>query len=176
MQIQKVKTRTEQRVVMDSVRQIVRGLRVSSRGAERDLGISGAQIFVLQILAQNSPLTINELAERTRTHQSSVSIVVKRLEKRNLVARTASEKDARRVEASITAKGRKLTASAQPLAQERLLAALDALSGRELSALATLIEKVVVKAGFNKPNPPFFFEDDESMSSTKKKALHASKV
>src|SRR4051812_12400160 len=39
-------------VVMDSIRRIVRLLRVSARASERLVGISGAQLFVLQQLAE----------------------------------------------------------------------------------------------------------------------------
>ena len=64
-------------------------LRVASRAAERDVGLGAAQLFVLHKLEEAPRLSLNELAERTRTHQSSVSVVVRRLVNRGLVARTA---------------------------------------------------------------------------------------
>jgi len=55
----------------------VQALRVSSRAAERDVGLSAAQLFVLDRLAgADQALCVNELAQRTLTHQSSVSVVV----------------------------------------------------------------------------------------------------
>ena len=57
---------------LDGIRRILRDLRVSSRAAEQELGLSGAQLFVLQQLAQAPAESLNELANRTRTHQSSV--------------------------------------------------------------------------------------------------------
>ena len=90
------------RTVMDGLRRIVRDLRLSARDAERGAGISGAQLFVLQTLSESSAQSLNDLADRTLTDQSSVSVVVKRLVERKLVARKPSEEDGRRVELSLT--------------------------------------------------------------------------
>ena len=79
--------------VLDAMRRIVQALRESSRWAERHVGLSGAQLFVLQTLAETPGLSVNELAERTHTHQSSVSVVVSRLAAR-LVERGTRPKSA----------------------------------------------------------------------------------
>ena len=81
------------RAVLDSIRRIVRALRESSRKTERSVGLGAAQLFVLQRLAGAPPLSINELADRTLTHQSSVSVVVSRLVRAGLVARTRAAAD-----------------------------------------------------------------------------------
>ena len=82
------------REVLDSVRWIFQALRESSRRAERLVGVSGAQLFVLQKLAESPGLSLNELADRTHTHQSSVSTVVSRLVERKLVQRSRAASDA----------------------------------------------------------------------------------
>ncbi|HZI40736.1 MAG TPA: MarR family transcriptional regulator, partial [Gemmatimonadaceae bacterium] len=80
---------------MNAVRSVVRALRLNTRSIEGKLGISLAQLFVLQQLADKPSDSLNELAERTATHQSSVSVVVRRLVDRGLVTRVASESDRR---------------------------------------------------------------------------------
>src|SRR5205814_5128834 len=75
------------RAAMDSIRRVVQALRVSSRAAEQRVGLSGAQLFVLQRLAASPAMSINDLAEGTVTHQSSVSVVRRRLVERGLVRR-----------------------------------------------------------------------------------------
>src|SRR3978361_1998981 len=85
------------REVLNSLRHIVRSLRVASRTAQARVGLSGAQLFVLQCLARQSPCSINDLAARTATDQSSVSVVVSRLVARGHVLRTPSEADRRSV-------------------------------------------------------------------------------
>ena len=107
------------RVVVDSVRRIVRALRESSREAERKVGISGAQLFVLQQLAGGPAQSVSDLAERTLTHQSSVSVVVQRLVSSGLVARSPSRSDGRRTELRLTSRGRRVLRFAPPLSAPR---------------------------------------------------------
>ena len=115
------------RASMDAIRRIVRVLRQASRDAERTLGVSGAQLFVLNRLLAQGPRTINELAADTATHQSSVSVVVQRLVERGLVSRAVAAHDARRREVSVTAAGRRLLRKAPTAAQERLISGLQQL-------------------------------------------------
>src|SRR3984957_113806 len=96
------------RRILDAFRRIVQALRLFDRQAEKAAGVSGAAVFVLQKLADGQPVSVNELAARTHTHQSSVSVVVQRLVDRKLVRRQRSGDDARRVELTITAAGRRV--------------------------------------------------------------------
>jgi DNA-binding MarR family transcriptional regulator len=84
----------EVQAVLDGIRRIVHSLHASSRAAERRIGLSAAQLFVLRRLAETDGLSINELAEKTFTHQSSVSVVASRLEARRLVARQVDRRTA----------------------------------------------------------------------------------
>src|SRR5260221_12214021 len=86
------------RLVLDAIRRIVQALRESSRAAEKRAGLSGAQLFVLQTLGESPGLSLNELAERTRTHQSSVSAVVAKRARQRLVERGTASDDGRRAE------------------------------------------------------------------------------
>lgn len=63
--------------VVDALRSIVQSLRISGRLVEQQVGISSAQLYILEELAERPAQSINELAERTFTHQSSVSMVVR---------------------------------------------------------------------------------------------------
>src|ERR671934_2557496 len=71
--------------IMDGIRTVVRALRINTRAIEKQMGISLAQLWVLQILAERPVDSLNELAVATATHQSSVSVVVRRLVERELV-------------------------------------------------------------------------------------------
>src|SRR5438477_12640746 len=97
---------------MNAVRSIVRALRINTRAIELRMGISLAQLFVLQQLAERPADSLNDLAERTATHQSSVSVVVRRLLERGLVSRTPATTDKRRIEIDLTPAGRSLLVGA----------------------------------------------------------------
>src|SRR5690349_3710269 len=100
--------------IMDAIRSIVRALRVNTRSIEIRLGISLAQLWVLQLLEARPSQSVNDLAEATATHQSSVSVVVRRLVDRGFVTRKAAIEDRRRVCVDITDAGRDLLQKAPP--------------------------------------------------------------
>jgi DNA-binding MarR family transcriptional regulator len=147
-------------VALDSIRRIVRTLRVSSRALEKELGLSGAQLFVLQHVAAVPAQSISDLAKSTLTDQSSVSVVVSRLIEKKLVMRAPSKTDARRVEISLSAKGRTLLQRAPRPAQTRLIEGLLSLDRTELSRLARSLERLVVSMGAESEAPEMFFEDE----------------
>ncbi len=134
---------SETQVVLDGFRSIVQALRESSRHTEQTIGLTASQLFVLQKLADTDVASVNELAARTYTHQSSVSTVVVKLVRRGMVARKADPNDRRRVVLSLTPAGRKALASAPHAPQQGLVAAVRRLSpnarrtlGRALTEIA----------------------------------------
>jgi DNA-binding MarR family transcriptional regulator len=147
------------RAVLDGVRRLVRALRESSREAERRVGISGAQLFVLQQLAAGPAQSVSELAERTLTHQSSVSVVVQRLAAAGLIARSQSRSDRRRTDLRLTARGRAVVDSAPPLSQERLIAAVRQLAPGRRERLASALLEVVDRMQLPGGAAPMFFEE-----------------
>src|SRR5215212_97054 len=111
---------------MNAVRSVVRALRINTRAIESQMGISLAQLFVLQQLAERPANSLNDLADRTATHQSSVSVVVRRLVDNGFVSRTTSPLDKRRIEIAVTPSGRALLAGAPTTIQIQLMTALSA--------------------------------------------------
>jgi DNA-binding MarR family transcriptional regulator len=150
---------TPQRV-LDSIRRIVRLLREGSRDSEERVGLSAAQLFVLQKLDRKTPLSLNELAARTLTHQSSVSVVVSRLVERGLVQRRANADDARRLELSPTRRGLALLERAPSASQDRIIAAIASLSPTKRRALAGALESLVAALGVDERDAPMLFADD----------------
>ncbi len=150
---------TDAIAVLDAIRRVVGVLRVGSRDAERRVGLSGAQLFVLQKLDDGPARSLNELAERTRTHQSSVSVVVQRLVEQKLVAKSHAKQDARQLELSLTPKARAILKRAPDTAQERLIAAIDKLPARDRKQLANALTRLVDAMGAAGGKPPMFFED-----------------
>jgi DNA-binding MarR family transcriptional regulator len=150
---------------LDAMRRIFRLLQLSARQAERELGISGAQLFVLQQLADGEAESLNQLAERTHTHQSSVSVVVRRLLERGLITRRASREDARRIVIALSTKGRDLLRRSGPAVQVRLIRAMGRLSPRQRDQLAALLRAVVNEMGLaGIPAPMIFTQPQNEVS------------
>lgn len=153
---------TDSQRILDSIRRLVRLLRLSDRAAQTEVGLSGAQLFVLQELFRNPSLSLNELAERTRTDQSSVSVVVTRLVEGGLVTRDRDARDARRLVLNLTKAGRTAVQKAPGVAQERILEIVDSLSATERKRFADAFEHLVDELGAEKGAAPMLFvEDDE---------------
>src|SRR6478752_6391141 len=102
--------------VLDGLRRIVRALRLSSRSAEKYVGVSGAQLFVLHCIEKEPLLSIKDLAKATLTDASSVSVIVARLVEGGYVLRREHPEDARRAVLTLTAGGRAaISASPDPI-------------------------------------------------------------
>lgn len=147
------------RVALDALRTIVQALRSGAGAAERRTGLSGAQLFLLQQL-QSGPASINELAGRTRTHQSSVSVVVARLCRRGLARRRTDPRDARRVVIAISARGARVLQGAPAMPQERLIAAVSTLPAAERRSLARALGALARQVGPAGAKPVLFFEPE----------------
>lgn len=130
-------------VILDALRSLVRELRLASREAEQRVGVHGAQLHALRQLSDRPTTSLTELAERTHTDISSVSVVVSRLVEQGLVARKAADDDRRRLSLGLTARGRAIIRRAPETGTSRLLGAASHLSDRELHSLATTLSKLV---------------------------------
>jgi len=152
---------TDTRLVLDSVRRIVQALHESSRWAEKHLGLTGAQLFVLQTLAESPCLSLNELAARTHTHQSSVSTVVARLVERGLVVRGPGERDARRVELRLAPDGRRMIRRAPNLPQQRLIHGIERLAASRRRVLAASLHALTSAMAVADQSAVMFFHEEK---------------
>ena len=146
--------------VVNGLRRITQALRLSSSVVQDTLGITGAQLFVLQQLADAPAQSINDLAARTYTHQSSVSVVVRRLVEQGLVARQPSSSDRRRRELRLTAAGKRLLSRAPVPGQVHLINALLKLPRAALRNLERGLVRLVAEMGGEAEPPAMLFADE----------------
>jgi DNA-binding MarR family transcriptional regulator len=152
----------EVRVTLDAFRRIVQALRTGSDG-RRGAGVSGAQRFALQQIADHPDASVNDIAALTFTHQSSVSVVIQRLVDARLVVKVPATDDRRRTRLAVTARGTRALASASGTVQEDLVAALSRLAAADRRTLARLMTTLadVVAPVQKRTHPPMFFEGDD---------------
>jgi DNA-binding MarR family transcriptional regulator len=152
---------SEVRAALDALRLIVQALRLGARAGQRRAGLSSAQLFALQQIADHPGASINEVATLTFTHQSSVSVVVERLVGQGLVARVAASHDRRRRHLELTSAGRQALRRAPAAVQESLVAAIASLPAADRRALArslALVARAVAPQGAAM-HAPMLFED-----------------
>ncbi len=158
----------DSRIILDGIRRLVQSIRVASRDSEKKVGLSAAQLFVLHKLGEESELSVNELAEHTLTHQSSVSVVVQKLADQGLVTRTKSKTDARQLNISLTRKGKALLKKAPHAVQDTIITALESMKADSRSQLSKTLQQFLQKAGIPEKDVPLLFDDTIKKKGKKK--------
>lgn len=158
------------RRILDAFRVLVQTLHTSAKAVEGDLGISGAQLFVLEKI-KNEGASINQLAEQTLTHQSSVSVVVERLAEKAFVRREADPQDRRRTLVQITERGRRVLEKAPMTPQAKIAKAIAKMPAGEQAQLARLLFHLLESAGLAESHPNLFFEEKKDSKHEKRSSL-----
>lgn len=148
--------------IMDALRRAVRALRAANTDAERKLGVSAAQVFVLREIADHPGGSLSDLANRIHAAQSSVSEVVTRLTELGLVEKKSSTADRRRIVIVLTPKGQQIVHAAGETVQERMIDALDAMNTSQRRALAEGFEAWLAAAHLADSPAPMLFESRQS--------------
>jgi DNA-binding MarR family transcriptional regulator len=150
---------------LDALRRIVRALRLANGGVEKVTGLSAAQLFVLEQVAQTPGASLSELAARTLTDRTSVAAVVERLAARQLVERQRSQQDRRRVEIAPTEAGLAVLARAPHPPTRRILEGLESLDDGQLETLSASLAQLVRAMGIADEPALMLFEDDGGVPS-----------
>jgi len=155
-------TGTDRKAVVasvDSLRRVLRALRVAARDTLATAGVSAAQLFVLSALVDGEEASLSELAERTMTDRTSVSAVVDRLVRGGLVTKGTSDEDRRRASIRITPKGRTVLRGAPRPPTALLVEAIERVEPAELRSLTRGLRALTRAMGVDGEPAEMFFED-----------------
>jgi DNA-binding MarR family transcriptional regulator len=119
-------------------------------------------MFILHTLhgVDEDGISLNDLADRIVTDQSSASVVVQRLVEAGLVSRTTRPDDRRHIQLSLTPQGRRIIRNSPPPAQEKMMNAITAMPPAERRKFAKLMEAFVDELGASE-KAPMLFEDEK---------------
>ena len=128
--------------ILIKLRKIVRSVNLESKRVEKEQGISIPQLLCLQFLAEQEDYRTNAAKLKTflNLNASTVSGILKRLEKKGLVAKLPKASDKRVTLVSLTASGMELIKSAPITFQEKLSKKLQALSPEKLKTIVDGID------------------------------------
>ena len=152
----------------DAIRRILRALRLAARETQMAAGVSAAQLFVLNSLADGEEASLSDLAERTLTDRSSVAAVVDRLLDAKLIVRGTAAADRRRAAITLTAAGRAVLARSPEPPGALLISALQSLPDRRVAALAEGLVALVAAMGVSGEAAGMLFEDGVNPASKKR--------
>ena len=160
--------------VLNSFRCLVKSLRLADRAGLKEYGLGSSQLYVLHELKRDAPLSINDLAARMATDQSTVSVVVAKLIDKGFVARERSETDARRLDLTLTAKGHLTARNLPPPIQHLIIDGVQRLPRTRAKTLAEALRDICDVLGIADQRPPMLM-DDEPAPSPKPKAKSQAK-
>jgi DNA-binding MarR family transcriptional regulator len=106
-------------------------------------------MFVLHVIKEHGALSVGDLAERTATDPSSVSVVVRK---------KPSAEDHRRLMVNLTAAGSRTVEKSPIPVQEILMERMSQMAPDQLHTLAELLEQVAPPREGQHPAPMFFHE------------------
>lgn len=116
------------------------GLERTSRTMEAQLGITGQQRMVVRLLGRFPGMTARQLADTLKLHPSTVSGLLKRLEKRGLVDRRLDERDRRRAFLGLTKAGRALDTDTPGTVEDAVRQALSELAPKQIAGARETLE------------------------------------
>ncbi len=145
--------------IINGLRRIVRALELFSGEVKRDFGLTAPQLWALKTLEQNGPLTVGELATHLLVHQSTVSLLIKRLERRGLVRRERQQEDRRFVRIELTDRAVAICRHAPAPAQGRLLHSLGRMSPTRLARIRQSVHDLTLAMEAEDVEVRFFFTD-----------------
>lgn len=91
--------------VLIALRRVIRATDLHSKYLAKTTGLTAPQILLLQAIRDKGQVTIGELAQDVSLSQATVTTILDRLEKRELVYRVRSTSDKRKVHAYLTDEG-----------------------------------------------------------------------
>jgi len=147
-------------LIVQGLRRIVKALHTYSQDVYRQYGLTAPQLWTLKTLQRAGRLSAGQLAQALAVHQSSLSILVDRLEKRGLVTRVRSRGDGRFVLIELTKRGLALSAMAPAPAQGRLLHGLQAMSRADVRGIRRAVDRLVQVMEAEDTTARFFFSDE----------------
>ena len=123
------------------LRRIVRSINLESKRVDKELGVSIPQLLCLQFLAEQEDFRTNasKLKGFLNLNASTITGIISRLEKKNLVVKLPKSIDKRITLISLTAKGMELIQNAPITFQQKLSEKLQELSPDKLK---TIIEGI----------------------------------
>lgn len=129
--------------VLTALRRVIRATDLHSKHLEKTAGLTAPQLLLLRLL-RDGELTSGSLARQMSLSQATVTTIIDRLERRELVRRRRSESDRRRVYAALTATGRQALEGAPRPLQEHFVRRFLELHEWEQSMILSALQRVAL--------------------------------
>ena len=151
--------------IVSGLRHIGRELSVHSKFIQDTYNITMPQLVCLREIRDNGPISLGQLTRLLHLNNSTVTGIVDRLEKRNLVRRVRQSRDRRQIHVEITEDGSEFIKNAPNPIQEGFLERLESLGEEKVALLLWSLELLVDMLGTDSPTgirPPSHILNDSA--------------
>ncbi|HJU72070.1 MAG TPA: MarR family transcriptional regulator [Paucimonas sp.] len=121
--------------ILKKLRVVIRAAQRHSQWIEKQCGITGAQLWVMQELHETPGMRVGEIALRMAIHQTTASNLLDALEKRGYINKTRDHTDQRAVKLALSEAGGAILLTAPKPARGLLTTALSQLDNAALAQL-----------------------------------------
>jgi MarR family transcriptional regulator, organic hydroperoxide resistance regulator len=122
-------------------------LQRASKRMESGLGVTGPQRLVIRIVGRFPGLPAGHLATLLRVHPSTLTGILKRLERKGLMRKRADPRDGRRLLLSLTEEGRVFNLANEGIVEGAVQRALERSSPEQIAATRGVLGSIVEHLG-----------------------------
>jgi len=133
--------------VMMRIRQIIQGMSKHSKHIQENYKITIPQLICLGEVYEHGPISLGALTKIVFLNNSTVTGIIDRLEKRELVRRNRISKDRRQVHVEITDNGIQFIKAAPMPLQQRFVERLQHLDEEKITMILWALEMLVDMLG-----------------------------
>ncbi|HZH15923.1 MAG TPA: MarR family transcriptional regulator [Archangium sp.] len=156
------------------------GLQSTSKRMEATLGLTGPQRLVLRLVGRFPGITAGRLAQIMHVHPSTLTGVLKRMEKRGLLERKSDPLDGRKALFALTEAGRALDVPSEGTVENAVQRAISRMPRPRLTSAQEVLMALAQELGAGDPQPdnpngPAAHKDDEQVPVAEGGAAAASK-
>ncbi|WP_375768131.1 MarR family transcriptional regulator [Archangium gephyra] len=145
------------------------GLQSTSKRMESTLGLTGPQRLVLRLVGRFPGITAGRLAQIMHVHPSTLTGVLKRMEKRGLLERKSDPLDGRKALFALTDAGRTLDVPSEGTVENAVQRAITRMPHARLVNAQEVLMALAQELGAGEPqpdNPTGNPKDDAQMAGT----------
>lgn len=128
--------------VLIALRRVIRATDLHSKQLVKTSGLTAPQLLVMKSIRNKGEVTIGELADDVSLSQATVTNILDRLEKRQLVLRERSKEDKRKVHAYLTAQGEEILRNAPMPLQDHFIRQFGDLQQWEQTGIISALQRV----------------------------------
>lgn len=125
-----------------SIRKIIRSIDLHSKKLNKDSGLTGPQLLVLQEVKRTDGITAKAIADNVNLSQGTITTILDRLASKKAVSRVRSKTDRRRISIYLTENGQTLLNDSPKPLQDYFIERFQALEVWEQNQLLSSVGRI----------------------------------